>query len=143
MNTYTEQDIQDYATGKVTGKPGLEEFIKNNPAVLEQVRNYQQLYGLLMTDMPSVSFNLADAVIDKIRQPKSVQEPVKSKALSYAAAIVSVLAVIITWNYFGFNTGLKILAESSLVLLSSVLMIIFLGGFYYLETRELYKKFGV
>ncbi|HMJ45724.1 MAG TPA: hypothetical protein VK498_00245 [Ferruginibacter sp.] len=139
---YSEQDIQEYAAGRFGGNlADFEQFIKNNPGVEARVKEYQQLFTLLTTELPSLSFNLGDAVVAAIEQKAFSRESGRARLLTYMGVIISVIAILIAWKYFDFNLGLKIVAGSSLLLISAIIMIIFLGAFHFLETKQVQRKY--
>src|SRR5687768_1596057 len=104
---YSEQDLQDYATGNFSGdRSNFEAWLQRNPDLLNQVKKYQNLYSLLGTnETPSLSFNLADKVVSAIRQQEYKREAPKSNLLPYLLVLITGFAFFITARYLDVKPG--------------------------------------
>lgn len=123
---YTEQDIQDYASGSYEGDVlAFEKYLQQNAAAMEQVNEYRELFSIMQSEpIPALSFNLADSVLSKTHQPAS------SRSLSYALIIIGAAAAIITLKNF-FTSAINI----GLLTTASIIMIAFLAACYHIETN--------
>lgn len=142
---YSEQDIQDYASGNYVGDvSAFEAYLQNNPAALAQVKQYQELYNLIQIEpIPSLSFNLADTVISKTHQHKLAPEPKAMRMLPYAAVLLGVLALLITLKYLSLDLLLSFSIDFNLIAVSAIIMIVFLVGFYHVEIKRRQESFAV
>lgn len=138
--TYSEQDIQDYASGSYAGDvPAFEAYLQQHPAALAQVEQYRQLFNLLQTEaVPSLSFNLADKVLSKTHQNKFAPEPTLMRFLPYILIAVGVLAAVITLQYF--SPRLPVM-DFTLVGASAIIMVIFLTAFHHIEMKRRQEYF--
>ena len=138
---YSEQDLQDYATGKYNGNTSaFENYLHRNPAVLAQVKNYQNLYSLLNTnETPSLSFNLADKVVATIRQQEYRRQAPKLNLLPYLLMVITGIAFFITSQYLDVAAIFSSI-HTGLFVTSAAIMILFFVGFNYVEIRHRQKR---
>lgn len=141
--TYSEQDIQDYASGSYEGDlQAFEAYLQQHPTALAQIKQYQQLYNLLQTEsIPSLSFNLADKVLGKTHQPKLSPEPKSMRLVPYLLLAIGIAAAVITFQYF--FPGLSPAIDYTLLAASTLIMIVFLTGFYYIDMKRRQEHFAV
>jgi hypothetical protein len=138
---YSEQDMQDYASGSYAGDlSAFEDYLEKNPAALAQVKQYQHLFSLVQNEaIPSLSFNLADKVISKTHQSKFAPEPALFKLLPYVLIVLGVLAAVLTLRYFLPGLHLSPSTDFRLLGASAIIMLIFLTAFYYVEIKHYYS----
>ena len=142
---YSEQDIQDYANGKFIGdRSNFEDYLRRNPALLSLVKEYQNLYGLLnTTEAPSLSFNLADAVVAKIEQQQYKKEAPKFNLLPYVLVVITCFAFFITSRYLDVKQIFASAIDTGLFLAAAAIMILFFLGFYFVEIKQQQKRFAL
>lgn len=143
-DTYSEQDLQDYANGKFTGNiKNFEAYLQRNPALLNQVKDYENLYSLLNTnETPSLSYSLADKVVSTIRQQEYKKEAPKFNLLPYILMLITGLAFFITFRFLDIKQTFSSLVDAGLFLTSAAVMILFFLGFYYVEINQKQKRFA-
>ena len=141
-NKYSEEDIQDYASGNFRGnQTEFETFLKLNPWAERTLTEYRQLFNTLKNqEIPALSFNLADNVIIKVEQKQKSLERRHFKILTGVLIIIAVGAFVTTLRQLNF--GLLIFsANASLLPLSAVLILLFSFAFYRLDIKQMEKRF--
>jgi hypothetical protein len=137
-HSYSEEDIQDYACGNYKGdKEKFEAYLSEDPSAWVEVQKYRELYNIIqMETLPALSFNLADKVINKIHQREHVQSRQSFPVLTYVFILVVACALLITTIFFYSNLNFSFFAEEGITILSALVMLAFLIGFYYIERKS-------
>ena len=144
-NNYSEEDIQDYAAGIFEGDKSLfEEYLKSNPQVSSQVREYQTLFNMLAADQsPSLSIDLSSSVLEKINQKEFSKEPLQYQLLQFLVISLTIMGLSIIYRQLGFVLDLSAIFESGIYLGSALLIVFVLSGFYLIEIRQIRRKLSV
>ena len=144
-NQYTEQDIQDYAAGVFEGdKSHFEEYLRSNPQIALQVKEYQSLYKLVSIEhTPSLSFRLSDRVLEKINQKEISKEPPQFQFLQLLVISLTVAAFVITFRQLGFKLDLSAIFGSGIFITSALLVVLVLSGFYIIEIRQIRRRLSL
>ncbi|HUR31922.1 MAG TPA: hypothetical protein VMZ69_10860 [Saprospiraceae bacterium] len=142
MNKYSEQDIQDFATGLFAGnKSDFEEYLRLHPQFANQVKEYQLLFESLKADHSiALSFNLADKVLEKISQKKFSKEPAQFQLFQALLIALTAVAMIITFRHFEFELDYSMVLGSGIFIISASLIVFFLYAFYLVEIKQIRKK---
>jgi len=144
-NKYSEQDIQDYAAGIFTGdKSDLKAYLSVYPKAANQFKAYQNLFSLLNHEKTnSLSYNLADKVLAKLDQKEKAKEPVQFQLLPTLVIALTLVALVFTYRHFSLGVIFNSFPDSGLLILVTVLMFLFLGGFTLVELKQRRRKFAV
>ena len=141
QNKFSEQDIQDYAAGRFTGDHrAFEELLNADQQIQARVKAYQELFRILATDAPpSLSFNLADRVIQQVQQQSHAAEPKPFQSVNYMLILLLGAAVVIGLRQFDFKL-LTFTSDFNLFFVSALAIVLFISGFHIVELKQREKR---
>lgn len=141
---YTEKDIQDYLDGAFAGDAAdLQNYLKQDADAQKQMELYSLLYaGIKEQPLPTLSINLADAVMNKLEKRAAAKDLRWARAALLTMLMLAVITFVVSYTYFGMHHLLNATSVGWLFV-STPVFVAFIFGFHFIELQVKKKKFTV